>query len=298
MLVFSGSSNLSLAKKLAKELKLSLGQLELSRFANDESRVWVKEKNAGEEAIVVQSLSQPTDHHLVEFCLIVDALRRRGVKKIIAVIPWLGYSKQDKVFRPGEPLSAAVIARIVQLFPLKRIITFDLHHSSIRKFFRVPLTNLTARELLMEDFKKRLTRETVIVAPDAGAIKSAQELAKQLKLGVVYISKERDLNTGRISIQRIKGEVKAKKAIIIDDMLVTGDTLIKTANLLTKNGVQSIEVGVTHHLYVPGAQKKIDNSPISRLLVTDTIEPKIRSSKLKVLSVAGIIAKELRQTGA
>ena len=126
MMVCSGSSNVALARKLAKKLDVKFGEVELGRFANDEVRVWVKEKRVGKEAVVVQSLSQPTDHHLVEFCLLCDALRRKGVRDIMAVMPWLGYSKQDKVFRPGEPLSVKVIAKMIQSVPLERIITFDL----------------------------------------------------------------------------------------------------------------------------------------------------------------------------
>ena len=136
MLVFSGSSNQTLAKKLAKELGTRLGKMELSRFSNDEVRVWVNERNPGKKAVLVQSLSEPTDRNLVEFCLIADALRRLGVKRIIAVIPWLGYSKQDKVFRPGEPLSVKVIAKMPQVVPLDKVITFDLHNLAIPGFLK------------------------------------------------------------------------------------------------------------------------------------------------------------------
>ncbi|MFH2062371.1 MAG: ribose-phosphate pyrophosphokinase [Candidatus Beckwithbacteria bacterium] len=293
MMIFSGSSNILLAKSLSKVSGFKLGKIELSRFANDESRVWVREKLDNKQAMVVQSLSSPTDHNLVEFCLICDALIRMGVKEITAVIPWLGYSKQDKVFREGEPLSVKVIAKMLQTVPLEKIITFDLHNLSILGFFEVPVINLSARGLLEDYFLKTITKDTIVVAPDAGAIKSSTAFAHKLGIDVVYVDKKRDLKTGKVKIFGISGQVKNKQAIIIDDMIATGGTLIKTADFLKKKGACSIKVGATHHLYVGGVQEKLDKSVIDEVVVTDTVEPRLKSSKLKVLSVAEMIVKEI-----
>jgi ribose-phosphate pyrophosphokinase len=293
MIVFAGSSNKSLAKRLARKLETRLGKMELSRFANDEARVWVKERKIGKKVMVVQSLAQPTDHNLVEFGLIADALRRMGASSITAVIPWLGYSKQDKVFRPGEPLSVKVIAKMLQVVPLEKVITFDLHNLAILGFFEIPVVNLSAQPLFTSYFKPRLTDKTVVVAPDAGAVKASTGFAQKLGVPVAYIDKKRDLNTGKVAIVGISRRLKGARVIIIDDMIVTGDTLIKTGEFLKKQGVQLIEVAVTHHLYVPGVQKKLDKSAIDRLVVTDTIEPREKSRKLKILSVAELIAREL-----
>ncbi|MEA3355130.1 MAG: ribose-phosphate pyrophosphokinase [Patescibacteria group bacterium] len=293
MKIFAGSSNLGLAKKIAKKAGLNFGKIEVSRFKNDESRILVKEDRLGKEAVVVQSLSQPTDHNLIEFNLICDALKRMGVKEITAVIPWLGYSKQDKVFRQGEPLSVKVIAKMLQVISLEKIITFDLHNLAILGFFEIPVINLSARLLLEDYFLKKINKNTIVVAPDAGAIKLSTAFAHKLGIGVVYIDKKRDLKTGKVKIFGISGGVKGKEVIIIDDMIATGGTLIKTANFLRKKGVQSIKVGVTHHLYVNGTQEKLEKSAIDEIVVTDTIKPKIKSKKLKVLSVAEIITKEI-----
>jgi len=294
MLVFSGSSNKSLAKKLARKINCRLGKIELSRFTNDEARVWVKEKKAGRKAVVVQSLSQPTDHHLIEFCLICDALRRKGVKEIIGVIPWLGYSKQDKVFREGEPLSVKVIAKMLQVVSLEKIITFDLHNLAILGFFDIPLINLSANQLFIEYFKNKIDENTVVVAPDAGSVKSSSNFAQELGIDVAYINKKRDLTSGKVIIKGINGKVKGKDVLIVDDMLVTGSTLIETAKFLKKEKVQSIKVVVTHHLYVNKTQEKIDKSKIDELIVTDTVKQKDKSKKLKILSIVGMLGEAIK----
>lgn len=293
-MVFSGSSNPALAKKIASLLKVKLGSIELSRFDNDEARVFVKQNKLPKKVIVVQSLSKPTDHHLIEFGLICDALKRKGASDITAIIPWLGYSKQDKVFREGEPLSVKVIAHMLQAVPLSKIITFDLHNPSILGFFEVPVTNLSAQSLLVDHFKSLPNLdETVVVAPDAGAVKSSSAFADQLGTGVIYIDKTRDLKTGKVTVRGLSSSVRGKQALIIDDMVVTGGTLLKTASYLKSKGAISVFVGVTHHLYVPGVQKKIDKSAIDTLVVTNSIKKAEKSKKLNVLNIAPLIATQL-----
>lgn len=294
MFIFSGSSNQTLAKRLAKELGTRLGKIELSRFSNDEARVWINEANPGKQAVLVQSLSAPTDEHLVEFCLIGDALQRLGVKRIIAVIPWLGYSKQDKVFRQGEPLSVKVIAKMLQVVPLEKVITFDLHNLAIPGFFEVPVVNLSGRKLFRDLISKKVTSETVIAAVDAGSVKSSERFSDDLGgVTIVYMNKMRDLVSGKVVFKSISEPVKGKRVIIKDDLISTGSTLVEAAKFLHKDGAASIEVCATHHLYVPGAQAKLDQSPLKSLMVTDTIEPQSKSKKLHIVSVAATIAAEI-----
>lgn len=287
MLVFSGSSNQPLANKIARSLKTRLGKIELSRFPNDEARVYIKENNPGSRAVLVQSLSHPTDRHLLELMLIGDALVRLGVKKIILVIPWFGYSKQDKVFRPGEPLSSQVVAKILQLLPLEKVITYDLHNPRIIKFFKCPVMNMSGRRLFNNFFKKRVDSRTMIVAPDKGSQNSIKRFAQDLGgLAVALIDKERSLVTGKITLKGIDQPVKGMKVLMKDDLIATGNTLVEAAKLLHQQGAKSIEICATHHLFVNGAQKKIDQSPIDKLWITDTVKLKSRSGKLAVLSVA------------
>jgi len=293
MLVFSGSSNRLLAGRIAKKLKTRLGKIELSRFPNGEARVYVTEPQVGREVVVVQSLSVPVDEHLVEFCLICDALKRKGVKEITAVIPWLGYSLQDKVFRLGEALSTKVVSKMLQTVPLEKVITYDLHNLAIPGFFEAPLTNLSGREFFVEYFKNKVDEKTVVVAPDTGAAKSSARFANSLGLDVVYVNKKRDLATGKVTVQGISQKVKGLKALIKDDLISTGGTLVTVSKLLKQQGVQSIEVAATHHLYVDGTQAKLNQSPIGNIVVTDTVEPKVKAKKLKVLSVAEKIAEEI-----
>lgn len=290
MVIFGGSSHIHLAKKVAEVLGARVGRADLSRFVNDEARVLIQEEKVGREAVVIQSLSMPTDHHLVEFCLMCDALKRMGVKEITAVIPWLGYSKQDKVFRKGEPLSVKVIAKILQTVTLEKIITFDLHNASILGFFEVPIVHLSARQLFMDYYAPQVTGKSMVVSPDAGAVKSSTLLAQELGVEVAYIDKKRDLQTGEVKIMGISREVGGKDVFIFDDMMVTGSTLLEVAEFLKAQGAGTIQVAATHHTYVPGAQAKIDESPIDVLAVTDTIEPQVESPKLRVLSVAHLIA--------
>lgn len=293
MVIFGGSSHKQLAAEVAGVLGGRIGGVDLSRFVNDESRVHITEEKVGREAVVIQSLSMPTDYNLVEFVLMCDALKRMGVKEITAVIPWLGYSKQDKVFRKGEPLSVKVIAKLLQTVSLERVITFDLHNPSILGFFEVPVLHLSARQLFLDYLRPQLNGHSMVVAPDAGAVKSSTALAQELGVEVAYIDKKRDLKTGDVKIMGISKEVTGGNVFIFDDMVVTGSTLLEVAEFLHERGVEKIQVAATHHTYVPGAQEKIDESPIDTLVVTNTIAPKHESPTLRVLSVAGMIAEAI-----
>lgn len=291
--IFSGSSSKKLASDLAKHMDGRVGDVELSTFTNREIRVFVKEKTVGSQAIVIQSLSSPTERNLIEFCLICDALTRMGVRDITAVIPWLGYSKQDKVFRTGEPLSIKVIAKIVQTVPIKRLITFDLHNPAILGFFDIPVVNLTAGPLFIDYFKKKVTNNTVVVAPDARAVKSSSLFADALGVPVVYFDKHRDLTTGKVTVRGMSRDVKGARAIILDDMIVTGSTLVETAHMLQKAVVAHVSVAATHHLYVPGAQERVEKSGIDQVVVTDTIEKSQAYKTLDIVSIVPILGEFL-----
>jgi ribose-phosphate pyrophosphokinase len=294
MLVFSGSSNKPLAAKLIKKLGLKLGKVRLSRFANGEAQVHVEEKMSDGTAVVLQSLSTPPDEHLVELVLICDALKRLGASKIVAVVPWLGYSKQDKVFRSGEPLSVKVIAKMLQVAPLDRLITFDLHNPSILGFFDVPVVNLSAQPLFLGHFGKLDKSELVVVAADAGAVKSSTAFAGELGVPVAYIDKERNLETGEVTIHGINRQVAGKDIVMVEDMIVTGATLVETSKFLKNSGVKRILVAATHHLFLPDVSEKLE-AALDQILITDTICKPAGAGlkKTKILSCAGLIADSL-----
>ncbi len=294
MKVFAGSSNLPLAEKIALLLNLKMGEVELSRFPNGEARVWIKDKDVNSRAIVVQSFSNPPDGYVMEFLLMVDALKRMGVKKIIAVIPWLGYCVQDKVFRYGEPLSSKVIARILQAIRVSKIITLDLHNETIAGFFDMNFEHLRGRNVFIDYFKKEKSIDC-IVSPDVGALKNATFYAQELGLPLTVINKKRDLSSGKVSIVGISEEIRGKSVLIPDDFVSTGGTLIQAAKFLKENGVKNVYAALTHHFYVPGVQEKIEASQLDALFVTDTIKkPDKDYKKLKIVSVAKLVANSIK----
>lgn len=308
MQIFSGSSNTDLAKKIAKILGTKLGEVESSQFENGERRVRIIPGDKG-AVTLVQSLSNPVDEHLVEFCLLADALSRAGYVNITGVVPWLGYSKQDKVFRPGEPLSAKVIAQIIQTTKIKKLITFDLHNRAITGFFDIPVVELSAKPTFLEYFEEKVKSEKVkgvsefvVVAPDEGAVKSSAYFARELNIPIAYMDKRRDLNTGKVEVVSMSGEVKGKRVIIVDDMIVTGSTMMESAKYLKKQGAKSVSVAATHHLYIDGVQEKLEKSEIDEIVVTDSVSPQsqfsnsqiLKFKKLKILSVSQIIVDELQ----
>lgn len=295
MKVFSGSSNPVLARKIAKELKAKMGKVRLSRFPNFEARVWIKEEMTNTQAVVVQSLSFPPDEHLMEFCLMVDALKRLGVKKTICVIPWLGYCVQDKVFRTGEPLSSKVISNILQSLKINHLVALDLHNETVSGFFDMPFTHLSSTSIFVNYFKKRKAIDTII-SPDVGALRKATEIAQALKLPLAIINKKRGLETGKVSILGINGPVKGKKGLIVDDFISTGNTLIQTAKFLKSKGIKKVYAALTHHFYIQNVQEKIEKSFLDQLFVTDTIQaPEKKYRKLKILSAAGLIAQTIKK---
>lgn len=295
MKLFGGSSNLDLVKKI-EELGVAGGLVKISKFANDEKRVSVEKGSGG--AGVLQSFSAPVDEQIVEFCLLSDALTRAGYSELIGIVPWLGYSKQDKVFLPGEAFSAKVIAQIIQTTKIKKLITFDLHNRAITGFFDIPVVELSAKPIFRDYFAKLIggaKAEYVVVAPDEGAVKASGTIARELGLGVAYMDKQRDLATGEVRVSGMTGEATGKRVLIVDDMIVTGSTIMESAAYLKQRGALSVTVAATHHLYLPGVQAQIEQSEIDEVVVTDTVQGRGGGGgKLKVLSVASLIVDELR----
>ena len=300
MQLFSGSSNQEMVKKIS-ELGVDVGEVDISKFANDEKRVSVGK--GGGVAAILQSFSRPVDEQIIEFCLLADALTRAGYSDLVGVVPWLGYSKQDKVFLPGEALSAKVIAQIIQTTKIKKLITFDLHNRAITGFFDIPVIELSAKPIFRDYFVKKMgdhKNDYVVVAPDEGAVKSSAYFARELGLPIAYMDKRRDLVTGEVSVVGMSGEVAGKHVVIVDDMIVTGSTMMESAEYLKKMGAVSVSVAATHHLYLDGVQEKLEMSEIDEVVVSDTVQMSSESagqkadSKLKVLSVAGLIVDEVK----
>ncbi len=280
MTIYSGTSNPALAIKLSQRSKSKLSEVQVSRFENDECRVRILDK-PGRKTAVLQSFSIPVDIHIIEFCLIADALHRLGASEITAIILWLGYSKQDKIFRLGESLSIEVIAKIIQTAGISQIITLDLHNPQSTKYFQIPISNLSMMSIFVEFAKNNLSlNDSVVVCPDTGGEKIAANCSKKLNTPLALLTKTRNLETGEVSILDIRGDVSNKDVFIFEDMIASGSTIHKSVEYLKKRKAKRITIFATHHLYLPGVQKKLENSSVNRIIVSDSIQkPKLLKTK-------------------
>lgn len=293
MILLSGSSNQPLAEKIATAMGTKLGEMELTQFSNGERRVWVKEDVKGHDVALIQSFSTPVDTHVIEFALITDALFRAGARRVFAVIPWFGYSLQDKVFRPGEPIAMKVIATLLDSVSTYRYILMNLHNSSGAGFFVKPSSVLSSDDVFMNEIKK-MDEDVVIVSSDFGGLKRVGSFAQKLGLPLANIDKRRDLHTGEVVAHAITGDVSMKTAVIVDDIINGGSTAIEAARILKENGAKKIVMYSTHAILADDASEKLQGSDLDELVVTDTINTSVKSfSKLRVVSVADVFAAEL-----
>lgn len=292
-LLFSGSSNIPLAHLVAKLLHTTLGKIDLTRFADGEIRPWIQEDVRDKTVFVIESLSFPMDEYVMELALIGDAIRRSAPKTMVAVIPYMGYARQDKQHRMGEPVSARVIAKFIEVSKFKEVITVDLHNDAIVGFFQIPVSNISALDALTSEVKKMSLPRPVVVSPDVGGVKRARNLAYDLDVPMVVMEKKRFLDRHDTSESfQIIGDVRGMDAIIIDDVISTGGTIAHSAMSLKDAGTKSVTVLASHAVFAGGAARKLSDAPIDTLAVTDTIQlPKDKLfSKLRVVSVAPLIA--------
>jgi ribose-phosphate pyrophosphokinase len=307
MKIFSGSSNKPLSEKISGELGLKLSPIELHVFPDGERRIKLDERVVDEDTVVVQSTATPVDQNYTELFFIIDALKRSGAKSVTAVIPYLGYQRQDHVFREGEAVSLQVMIRILESLEADRVIVLDLHSIKIPEFFQVPLSHLSALPL----FSKKIEeiqgedKNSLLVSPDMGGLRRIQKMSALLG-GMPWMAtvKDRDLNTGSIEINKLdffesgltEKDLGGKSALIVDDMASSGGTLVQSARLLKKYGVGEIFAFVTHPIFSEDASEKLQKSEISKIYVTDSvfIPEEKQFPKLEVLSVAGEIAQQLK----
>lgn len=289
-LLFSGTSNVPLAKKLG----VPLGNVEITRFIDNECRVFVKDDVAGKNVFVLQSLSEVADQHLVELCLLGSALKDLKASRVTAVIPWMGYSKQDKAFRKGEAVSAQLVAKFIEAAGFDAVITMELHSENVLPFFHIPVTELSTHKLLAQSLT--LGENSVVVSPDKGGKSRSERFAQEIKLPVAYLQKSRDLSTGNVTVTGIEGNVKACDVIIFDDIINTGETAVKTSHFIKHEGALSVSFLATHAVLAGRAPQLLSGSAIDRVIVTDTIaipEEK-KFEKLHIVSVAPLITSSVQ----
>lgn len=293
--IFSGNSNLKLATEIANQLGMTLGKVEIIRFADSECRVRIEEDIEDKTVFIIQSLCNPVDENLMEFLLLGDAVKRGEARKVIAVLPYHGYARQDRLHRSGECLSAYVVAKLIETVGFDKLITVELHNESILGFFKIPVVHLSGLSVF-QPLVEEIKNEAVIVTPDAGALKRSQKFAESLDLPLALIEKKRDLNTAhKILSMRVVGDVTDKIAIIVDDVIVTGGTLINAAYLLKEKGAKKVIAAATHADFVGGADKILQESPVDQIWVTDTITiaQEKQLAKLRILPISSLISQAI-----
>lgn len=294
--IFAGSSNPNLAKLVSQKSKIPLGDIELGNFSDGEVDVWVKNDVNNSDVFILQSNSTEVNKHIVELALIADALKRSGAHKITAVIPYFGYSRKEKQSRPGEPISAKVVADLITSSGINKIICLDLHADAIVGFFNVPVIYLSALETLANRIRKEKLSSPVVVAPDVGGVRRARNFAAYLNAPLAVIEKHRQTNKrDAIEVLSITGELIGDTAIIVDDIISTGGTIIESAQVLKRKGVKKIIVCAIHGVFALNAIKNLEKSPIDKIFVTDSVANRIKNNKIQNVSVAGLFANCLLQ---
>lgn len=287
MKLLAGSSNHLLAQSISDILNIPLVETEISQFPNGEKRVWIQEHLAGEDVVIIQSFSRPVDEHIMEFLLLTDAVQRLGAKDIHAVIPWLGYSLQDKVFLPGEPIAAKVVADLVSHANIDRVYLLDLHNSSTPGFFSVPSVHISAMELFAASVRERFVdRDIVVASPDFGGLKRARQFATLLGTDLINIDKHRDLKTGEVTAVGLHGSVQNRVVILFDDVILSGSTVKEASDLLKREGASETHFFATHGLFVKDALTSLEQSSIDTITITNSIAQTHVPQKIKQLDVA------------
>ncbi len=299
MKIFSGTANPLLAGHIASELGTTVSPLEIHVFPDGEKRIRILDAVLDENVCIVQPASPPVDQNYMELFLLVDAAKRSGAKSVTVICPYLGYERQDHIFRSGEAVSLAVIRTMLEAVGVDRLLIFDPHSIKIREIFRIPVVHLSALPLFAQEIRNHSwsISDTVLVTPDMGGIRRIKLLSNALnQMPYCVIKKNRDLETGEVTAEKIEGPIR-KRAIIVDDMISSGKTIVTATNLLVKRGAKEVFVFATHPIFSQDAPKVLQNSVVQKIFVTNTVAvPKEKQfPKLTVLSVAEILAGELQK---
>jgi ribose-phosphate pyrophosphokinase len=299
-MLFSGTAHPELSKEIADDLGEPLSECKISRFASSEIYVRPDESVRGADVFIIQTHSSPVNDSIMEQLVMIDAMKRASAKRITAVIPYYGYSRQDKKTLSREPISAKLMADLLSTAGADRVVSVDLHSGQIQGFFDMPFDHLTALPLLEDYFQEELGipgEELVVVAPDTGRVKVAERLAGHLNADLAFIYKRRSRHEAhKIEQLDLVGEVSGRPCVVVDDMIDTGGTMVKGAEVLAEKGAGEIYIGATHGLFSGKAVQMLEEAPIKEVVVTNTVpipEDK-RIEKMTILSIAPIIASALR----
>ena len=296
--LFSGSSNRGLAEEVTKTLGITLGDATLSTFSDGEIMIRINENVRGSDVFVMQSTCVPVNDHIIELLLMVDALKRASAGRITAVIPYYGYGRQDRKVQPRVPISAKMVADLINAVGTNRVLTVDLHAGQIQGFFNIPVDNLYAASVLLDYMKKKFDhRNLVIVSPDAGGVERARAFAKRLDCTIAIVDKRRE-KANECEIMNVIGDVKGMDTLLLDDMVDTAGTLAQAASALMSQGARKVSAACTHAVLSGPAIDRINASPIEELIVTNTIPLNSKAEeckKLTVLSIAGLLGEAIKR---
>ncbi len=300
MKIFSGTSNRPLAEKIAGNLGLKLSSLEVFVFPDGEKRIRILDKVLREDVVVVQPTSSPTDENYMQMFFIVDALKRSGAKSITAIIPYFGYQRQDHMFRIGEAVSVGVVAKILEAVGVNKLIAVDLHSIKIEEAFNISVIHLSALSIFAKFIKEKgwNNKSSTLVSPDKGGIRRIKILSKMLNnMQYVTIEKNRDLESGKVSADKINGQI-GERVVIVDDMISSGGTIALAAKILKEKGAKEIYVFATHPVFSDKAPKLLQESEVKKVYVTDTIlvPEEERFPKLEILSISSLIAENIKSS--
>jgi len=297
MKLLACNSNLALSEEIATTLNIPLTKASIKKFSDEEIFVEVNENVRGQDVYVIQSTSKPANDNLVELLVCIDALKRASAKQITAVIPYFGYARQDRKPGPRTPISAKLVANLITKSGADRVLTIDLHAGQIQGFFDIPVDNLYAAPILLEDIKKNYDLDrTVIISPDVGGVVRARYVANRLNIGLAIVDKRRE--AANISeVLNIIGDVKEKNCILIDDIVDTAGTLTNAGEALLNVGAKTVSAYVSHGVLSGNALEKIKKSVLTEIVITNTISSLLSEDKNKIrrLSVAPLIAEAVKR---
>ena len=298
MKLLTGNSNKILSKNIAKYLKTKLVNSSIRKFADGEIYIEINENIRGNSIFIVQSISSPANDNLMELLLCIDALKRSSAKNITAVIPYFGYARQDRKVVPRTSISAKLVSNLITKAGADRVVTVDLHAGQIQGFFDIPVDNLFSTPIFARHVRKRIKSKKIIcVAPDVGGTERARALGKLLNVGLAIVDKRRP-KPGQSQVMNVIGDVKNQTCVIVDDIIDSGGTIVNAAKALKQRGAKEVYVYITHGVLSGEAVKKIKNSVIKNLVITDTIDNREKTKNVKnieVLPISGLMGEAIKR---
>jgi ribose-phosphate pyrophosphokinase len=295
--IFTGNANRDLAEQICKCVEVRPGAAEVTTFSDGEIFVEIGENVRGVNCFVVQSTSTPVNQNIMELLVTIDALKRASAGSIVAIIPYFGYARQDRKVKPRTPITAKLVADLITAAGADRVLTVDLHAGQIQGFFNIPVDHLFAMPVMIDYLKQHHGKDSVLVSPDAGGVERARAYSKRLGATLAIIDKRRE-KANVSEVMNIIGEVKGKDAILVDDMIDTAGTLTNAAKALMDAGARTVSACATHAVFSGPAIKRIEESPLSEVIVTDTIalrDDGKACKKIKQLSVARLLGEAIKR---